>query len=188
MGAAGYGAASGLMVGGTIYSALAQDAAGVYNQAMAEYDAKQLDDLAVDAINRGEGDAQRVGLEGKRVLGEQRAAIAGQGIDVGVGTATDIQTQTLEMTARDMRQVRLNAMEEARGIRTQAASTRANGRMGARTATGQAAGTLLTGGAQAISMAAQGVESYTANGGAPWTVSDGKGNKVPWNKKTGGRA
>jgi len=160
MGAAGYGAAAALSLGGGIYSALAQDAAGVYNQAMAEYDAKQLDDMAVDAIARGEDEAQRVGQEGRRVQGEQRAGFAGQGIDVGVGTAADMQIETLELNARDMRTVRLNAMEEARGIRVQAASTRANGRMGARTATGQAAGTLLTGGAQAISMAAQGVESY----------------------------
>lgn len=160
MGAAGYGAAAGLSLAGGVYSALATDAAGVYNQAMAEYDAKQLDDMAVDAINRGEGEAQRVGKEGRRIQGEQRSGFAGQGIDVGVGTAADLQLETLDLNARDMRTVRLNAMEEARGIRTQAATTRANGRMGARAATNQAAGTLLTGGAQAISMAAQGVESY----------------------------
>jgi len=163
MGAAGYGAAAGLMVGGTVYSALAQDAAGAYNQAMAEYDAKQLDDMAVDAIARGEDDARKVGQEGRRIQGEQRAGFAGQGIDVGVGTARDMQIETLDLSARDMRTVRLNAMQEARGIRVQAASTRANGRMGARTATGQAAGTLLTGGAQAIGMAAQGVESYQSS-------------------------
>lgn len=163
MGAAGYGAAAGLTVAGTVYTALAQDAAGVYNQAMAEYDAKQLDDQAVDAIARGETEAQRVGLEGRKVLGDQRAGLAGQGIDLGVGSAVDIQMQTMEMTARDLRTVRLNAMQEARGIRAQAASTRANGRMGARTASGQAAGTLLTGGAQAISLAAQGVESYQSS-------------------------
>lgn len=160
MGAAGYGAASALALGGGIYSALAQDATGVYNQAMAEYDAKQLDDMAVDAIARGEEDAQRVGQEGRRIQGEQRTAFAGQDIDVGVGTAADLQRETLELNARDMRTVRLNAMEEARGIRTQATTTRANGRMGRRQATNQATGTLLTGGAQAISMAAQGVESY----------------------------
>lgn len=160
MGTAGYGAAAGLMVGGTVYSALAQDAAGVYNQAMAEYDAKQLDDLAADAINRGESDAQKVGLEGRRVLGEQRAGLAGQGVDVGVGSAADIQMETLTLSARDMKTVRLNAMQEARGIRAQASTTRAQGRMGARTATNQAAGTLLTGGAQAIAMAAQGMAGY----------------------------
>lgn len=149
-----------LSLAGGVYSALATDAAGVYNQAMAEYDAKQLDDMAVDAIARGEEDARRVGQEGRRVQGEQRTAFAGQGIDVGVGTAADLQRETLDLNARDMRMVRLNAIEEARGIRTQAATTRANGRMGRRQATNQAAGTLLTGGAQAISMAAQGVESY----------------------------
>jgi len=158
-----FGVGAGLSLAGGIYSALATDAAGVYNQAMAEYDAKQLDDMAVDAIARGEEDARRVGQEGRRVQGEQRAGFAGQGIDVGVGTAADMQIETLELNARDMRTVRLNAMEEARGIRTQAATTRANGRMGARAASNQAVGTLLTGGAQAISMAAQGVESYRSS-------------------------
>lgn len=149
-----------LSLAGGVYSALATDAAGVYNEAMAEYDAKQLDDMAVDAINRGEEDARLIGQEGRRIQGEQRAGFAGQGVDVGVGTAAEIQLETLELNARDQRTARLNAMEEARGIRTQAASTRANGRMGRRQATGQAVGSLLTGGSQAISMAAQGVESY----------------------------
>lgn len=163
MGAAGYGAGAGLTAGGTVYSALATDAASVYNQAMAEYDAKQLDDMAVDAINRGEAEAQRVGLEGRKLQGEQRASLAGQGVDVGSGTAADIQLETMAMSARDMRQVRLNAMEEARGIRVQASSARAASRMGARTATNQAVGTLLTGGAQAIGLASQGAESYRAS-------------------------
>lgn len=153
-------AGAALSFGGSAYGALAQDAAGVYNRAMAEYDAKQLDDLAVDAIARGETEAQRVGQEGRRIQGEQRAGFAGQGLDVSIGTAADMQVETLALNARDMRTVRLNAMEEARGIRVQAATTRSNGRMGQRTATGQAAGTLLTGGAQAISSAAQSVESH----------------------------
>lgn len=163
MGAAGYGTAAGLMVAGTAYSALAQDATGVYNQAMAEYDAKQLDDLAADAINRGENEASRIGREGRRIQGEQRAGYAGQNIEVGTGTAADMQMDTLALSAADVRTARLNAMQEARGIRAQAASTRANGRMGARAATAQAGGTLLTGGGQAIAMAAQGVESYRAS-------------------------
>jgi hypothetical protein len=163
MGAAGFGVAAGVSLAGGIYSALAADAAGVYNKAMAEYDAKQLDDLAKDAINRGELEAQRVGKDGRRMLGEQRAGLAGQGIDLSVGTATDIQMETQTMTEQDMRTVRLNAMQEARGIRAQAATTRANGRMGARAATNQAAGSLLTGGAQAISLASQGVDSYRAS-------------------------
>lgn len=163
MGAAGYGAAAGLTVGGTIFTALAQDAAGVYNQAMAEYDAKQLDDMAVDAINRGELEAQRIGQDGRRVLGAQRAGFAGQGIDLGVGSTVDVQRDTLRGTAEDIATVRSNAAREALGFRTTAASTRSQGSMGSRAARNQAAGTLLTGGAQAISLASQGVESYQSS-------------------------
>lgn len=157
-----FGVSAGLQLAGGVYSALAADAAGVYNEAMSEYDAKQLDDQAVDAIARGEDAAQQVGQQGRRVLGTQRAALAGQGIDLSVGTAVDLQAETQEMTARDLRTVRLNAMEEGRGIRAAAATTRAQGRMGGRAARSQAVGTLLTGGAGAISAAAQGYESYRA--------------------------
>lgn len=169
MGAAGYGAAAGLSLAGGVYGALAADATGTYNKAMSEYDARQLDDLAKDAIARGENEAQRLGTEAKQLLGEQRAAIAGQGIDLSVGTAQDIQKETLALTARDLRTVRLNAASEARGIRVQAASTRANGRMAQRTGSNQAVGSLLTGGAQAISLAAQGVDSYRSRNPRPVT-------------------
>ena len=154
------GASAGRGAGGGIWAALSADSAGVYNQAMAEYDARQLDDLAAATIARGEDDAKRIGEEGRRVQGAQRAAFAGQDIDVGVGTAADLQLETLQLSARDEQTARLNAMEEARGLRAKAASTRADGRMGRRAASNQAVGTLLTGGSQAISMAAQGVESY----------------------------
>lgn len=161
MGAAGMGAASALSLGGGIWGALSADAAGTYNQKMAEADAKALDDMAVDAIARGEEDAQQVGLEGRRVLGAQRTAIAGQGIDVSTGTAAELQAETLRLTGEDEQRVRVNAAREALGIRTQAARTRSQGRMAKRSAEGQAVGSVLTGGAGAISMAAQGYEMGT---------------------------
>lgn len=182
MGAAGFGAAAGLSLAGGVWSALAADAAGVYNESMstydaqqmriaAELDAKQLDDQAVDAINRGELDAQRLAIDTRQLIGERRVGYAANGVDVSTGSAADVQMDSRELSARDMRQIRLNAAEEAKGIRTTAARTRmsgvvganrlqAEGRAGRRSARSQAVGSVLTGGAQALSLAAQGVESY----------------------------
>ncbi len=158
MGAAGYGAAVGISAAGTIYGALAADAAGAYNKSMAEYDARQLDDLAKDAIARGEEEAGRVGEEGRLVVGKQRAALAAQGLDVSTGTAADIIAQTMEANDRDIQTVRANAAREALGLQVQGMRIAAEGRAGRRAAQGQAVGTLLTGGAQALAIASQGLE------------------------------
>lgn len=159
MGATGFAIGSGLSLAGGIWGALSQDAAGVYNEAMAEFDAKQLDAAAKDAIARGEEQAGKVGEAGRLGLGEQRAALAGQGIDVGVGIGADLQRETMTLVDKDIDTVRANAAREALGLKIAAISTRASG-AAARTAGGnQAVGTLLTGGAQAISVAAQGLEN-----------------------------
>jgi hypothetical protein len=159
MGAAGFGIAAGASLAGGIWGALAADSAGAYNASMAEFDAKQLDDMAKDAIARGEEEVSRVGEQGRRVLGEQRASIAGQGIELGVGTMADLQMETMAAVDDDAKTVRLNAAREALGLLTNANSTRAQGRMAKKAAKGQAVGTLLTGGAQALAYGAQAAES-----------------------------
>ena len=162
MGAIGYGASGAVNVGAAIYGAQQQWKAGAYNKAMGEYDAQQLDQLARDAIDRGETEASRIGIDGKRLVGSQRAAIAGQGIDVSSGTAQALQLDTLTQTERDMKTARLNAMAEAKGLRAKATSTRIQGRMAKESAGDQATGTLLTGGAQAINAGAQAYGSVKA--------------------------
>lgn len=158
MGVAG-GIAAGVGAAGTIYSALAMDAASVYNSTMAEYNAKQLDAMASEVIARGEEEATRVGESGRQFLGEQRAAMAAQGIDISTGTAVDLQIDTIRRNAEDLSRVRANAAREALGIRTQASSTRAQSVNDRATMRNQAAGTLLTGVGQAISAGGQLYES-----------------------------
>ena len=165
MGAAG-GIAAGVGAAGSIYSALAMDAAATYNSVMAEYDAKQLDSMASEAIARGEEEATRVGQEGRRLFGEQRAILAAQGIDVSTGTAADMQLDTIRRNAEDLSRVRANAAREALGIRTQASSTRAQSANATAAARAQAGGTLLTGAAQAISAGGQLYESNNRGAGS----------------------
>jgi hypothetical protein len=169
MGATGFAVASGMSLAGGIWGALAADGAGVYNKAMSEFDAQQLDAAAVDAIARGEEQTAKIGEAGRLGLGDQRAAIAGQGIDVGVGIGADLQRETMVMVDRDIDMVRSNAAREALGLKIQAISTRAGGRNAQRAASNQAIGTLLTGGAQAISLAGQAYDAYRPGASAPDT-------------------
>jgi hypothetical protein len=142
-----------MQVGGSVFSAIIAAKTGAYNSAMAEYDAKQLDDMAATAIANGETEASRVGTQGRQLAGAQRAALAANGVDVSYGTAADIQKDTMDMTGRDMKTVRLNAMAEARGIRAKATATRIQGSQEVDRARAQEVGSLLTGGAQAIGAA-----------------------------------
>lgn len=153
MGVIGAAASGAMAVGGSITQAMAEAKAGAYNSVMSEYDAKQLDEMAADAIARGETEASRIGTQGKQLLGTQRAALAASGVDVSYGSAADIQKDTLDLNSRDMKTIRLNAMSEALGIRVKAASTRAQGGLSADQAKARETGSLLTGGAQAINAA-----------------------------------
>jgi ribosomal protein S13 len=170
MGATGFAVASGLSLAGGIWGALAARNAGVHNEAMAEYDARQLEDQAVDAIARGEEQAGKVGEAGRLGLGDQRAALAGQGIEVGVGIGADLQRETMTMVDRDIETVRANAAREALGLKIAAISTRATGKAARAAGKNEAIGTLLTGGAQAISQAGQAYDAYRPGTSAPSTI------------------
>ncbi len=162
------------MAAGTIISVIGGIQSGAYNEEMAKFNAQQLDAQAADAIARGETEAAKVGVEAKRMIGAQRASLAGQGIEVGSGTAAALQVDTVVQSAHDENQIRVNAMRQAYGLGMEASATRTQGRMAGKAATYQAAGGLLTGGAQAIDMARRG-DSGLMSG---LSTSDGKGGTV----------
>lgn len=93
---------------------------GRNNQIMAEY-------AAQDAIKRGEEDAIKVRQRGDQIKGAQRAKMAASGIDLGVGTAAELQSQTDFFGLQDVATTRNNAAREAWSDRVQGANFRAQG-------------------------------------------------------------
>jgi hypothetical protein len=91
-----------------------------FNQAgavvsQAGFDQKMAAINATDAINRGNAAAARVRAQTAEAVGAQRAAGGASGVDVGSGSAADVQSQERKFSALDLVTIGNNAAREAWG-------------------------------------------------------------------------
>ena len=82
---------------------------------MADYEAMMAKYRAEDSTARGIQDEKRHWTDIGQFLGEQRAALAANGVAVDDGSALDIQRDTQAMGAMDATSIRSNAAREAWG-------------------------------------------------------------------------
>lgn len=128
---------SGVMAAGSAYQqGQVQKQVAANNATMAEY-------AAADAQRRGEEDAQAIQRKAAGLKGTQRALMASRGIDLGVGTAAEIQDQTDFFGETDAATARGNAARDSWAYRAQAQDMRLQGKWAARNANMQAFSTLL---------------------------------------------
>jgi hypothetical protein len=94
--------------------AAADDQAGI-----ADYNANVADLQAADAVARGteQENKFRAGVRG--IVGGQRASIAASNVDVGFGSAVDVQADAAFLGEQDALQIRTNAAREAWGFQVQ---------------------------------------------------------------------
>lgn len=76
-------------------------------------------DQSADAIRRGQVAASNEGIKTNQVKGAQRAAMAANGVDLGVGSAQNILTDTDYYGQIDKNTIIDNAAREAWGYRVQ---------------------------------------------------------------------
>ena len=100
-----------------------------YQAAINENNALMADASAVDAVLQGSEDANRVRRQGRKVGGQQRAALAAGGVDVNTGVAAQLQDETEYFTELDATTVRNNAARAAWGFRAEAQDYRSNAQM-----------------------------------------------------------
>lgn len=134
-------AAAGVANGVTQASAIRAQSS--WDRAAADENARILDRQAADAEARGGQDASLIERRTRQLVGTQRARLAGQGVDVGTGSALDVQVDTQTMSEMDKLTARNNAAREAYGYRSQAQSVRTGASLQARAARGAARSTLL---------------------------------------------
>lgn len=91
--------------------------ASATNKKVAENNAKVAEFAARDAERRGESEAMRVRREADALKARQRTIMAARGLDLGEGTAQDIQDQTDFFSIVDQATARDNARKEAWGKR-----------------------------------------------------------------------
>lgn len=151
MGATAGIVAAGASVAGGISEAQAAEAQGDFARAQAEENARLAEAQAADIETRGQKEAGQFRRKVRGVVGSQRAALAAQGIDIGSGTAKDIAEETAAIGEQEASQIRINAIRQAFGVRTQAINTRAQGEFDQIAGKSAASSALLTGGLGAIS-------------------------------------
>lgn len=117
MGAAGLGA--GISTAGSFFSALGQKSSLNAQAGVADINARLADDNAEAALLAGQKEVQQVQLRGAQVKSSQRTSLAANGVDLGVGSALNVQDSTDVLTQVDANTANVNALRTAWGYRTQ---------------------------------------------------------------------
>jgi len=150
------GAAAAIGMGvSTALGIYANETTARANKKSNEYNAQLMEYKAVDALARGEEEAANVQTDYRGFAGEQRTAIAGQGVDLSSGTAQKLAAQTEHRAQVAINQVRVNAAREAFGYQAQAVGYRKAGRNAYTGAQLNTVGQALTGGVQTAAMTRQ---------------------------------
>jgi hypothetical protein len=92
--------------------------------ALADFNAQVADLQAKDAIERGAEEESRFRTQVRGAIGTQRAGIAASNIDVGFGSAVDVQADAAYLGELDALTIRTNAAREAWGYKVQATDLR----------------------------------------------------------------
>lgn len=114
----GAGAASSAV--GAYYGAQSQKSSLNLSADMADINARMSESAAQATLLTGQREEQKSQLATANLKGTQRAGLAANGVDLGVGSANQILTTTDVMGEVDANTIHANAVRNAWGYRTQA--------------------------------------------------------------------
>lgn len=158
------GAANALTIGGTllgagasVYSGIAAKRAADYEAAVAKMNGELSAQRAADAMERGADEEQKQRMKTAQLIGQQQAAMAANGVDLGFGSPLDTMVDAATLGELDALTIRRNTARENFDERVQGANFRASASMSRMTGRNaliggvlEGAGTLLSGGAKAF--------------------------------------
>lgn len=154
MGAGLFAAQTGLTVADTYLNYQAERSKSKYEQTVRNANASTLRLQAEDAISRGSEAASGVRRGAASVRGQQATGYAGQGVDVGSGTAATIQAESSAVGEIDAINVKNNAWREAWGLRAQASEEERLGRLAKLESKNKRRQSLITGGLNVVNAGA----------------------------------
>lgn len=145
-----------LLAASTAISTVGAITSGVGQYQQAQASAKMADQQAKDALARGDQAASDLAKEQAGFRGQQRAALAANGVELDYGSADQIQQDTQTLQREDQRRLRDNRNREAWGYSVDGAMQRAAGK-------GALIGTAFNAGSTLLSGASKTYSSYKAN-------------------------
>lgn len=122
------GGAATSAVGG-YYAARSQKSALKHQASMAQINARIAELGAESAMEQGKQQVAALTMQAGQLKGKQRAALAANGVDLGQGSAAELQASTEIMKQIDMATARGNALRTAWGHRMQATNMRGEAAM-----------------------------------------------------------
>ena len=141
--------------GGQIYQGQAANAQGKYQQAVANQNATLEERARADAITRGETAQSQHYRKLAQAMGEARVRNSAAGLDVGFGSAANLESDIALIGYEDSSTLAQNTIKEVQGYdinaanyRNQGAAARAQGKAAATAGFIGAAGTLLSSASQ----------------------------------------
>lgn len=145
---------------GSVTQGIAAQKAANYNAKIAEMNAELSQRQAKDAIERGQKEEQRKRMEVAQIRGQQKVAMAANGVDLGYGSPLDIAIDTAVMGELDALTIRSNANREAYDFEVQAVNQRAGANLARMEGKSQAMGSYLGAAGTVLGGAAKSYESY----------------------------
>lgn len=133
-------------------------AEGEYQKARLEFNSRLSTMLGQDAIHRGETDILNIRRQTNTLIGTQRASFGAQGVDVNLGTAADIQSDTAAQSEIAIMQVRSNAWREAWGYKVQAEDQSGQALLSAVGTANRRSATIATGGINAVRQGSKAIQ------------------------------
>lgn len=118
-----------LSAAGSIQQGNAANAAGKYNNQVAQMNAAISEKRAFDAVERGKIAEQQKRREVAAISGKQQAAMAANGVDITFGSPLDTLVDTAIQGELDALTIRSNAYREEYDYRVQASNQRAQGEL-----------------------------------------------------------
>lgn len=167
---------AGVSVAGDLYKAYTDASAGDAAKAAGDFNANVAETQAKQTIAQGDDLAAQYGQQGRALIGTEKAAYAGQNVDVGTGSPVDVQASTTYQVALDQQHIKLNAARAAWGYQVQAQNDRMQGANVQSADTGAAYSTILGGVGDVAGIAAK--YGFGRTSTAPATYASGPANFV----------
>lgn len=112
-------AAAAASAAGTAISSIQQSKQADYQSKVAENNNVIAQQMAQDALNRGQAKEQEQRRKTAALISNQRTAFAANGVDINSGSAVDVQADTAGLGELDALNIRNNAQREAYGFQSQ---------------------------------------------------------------------
>jgi hypothetical protein len=112
---------------GTAISAAGQVKAGNAARRLGDFNAAVAEVQSRDALLRGAEEEGKFRQQVEQLIGTQRAGFAGQMVEVGTGSAADVQADAAYLGELDALTIRSNALRESWGYKVEAENARLGG-------------------------------------------------------------